>query len=548
MHQHSPVLQEAATLLASIGAGGLCHPSSDEFSPFFPHCDDVPLLEEDVRFLHAVGQQEDWFYIKNGLLAATCVTIAALAAGLTMGLLSLDPLMLTIKMTAAATEQERKQATALLPVVQQHHLLLVTLLLLNAMANEALPLFLDALVPSYLAVILSVTLVLFFGEIIPSAVFTGPSQMRLASRLIPLVKLVMLLLLPISYPIAKLLDCLLHDEDDMGSMYNRGELTALVRIQYEERMAAKSRHRAERAKFQEGQTLSKALLEASVRTAKREHEHTEHTNHPNTTDASSSPRFNYQRSPSIHVDEVLMVTGALSMKTKMAIDVYTPLRKLFAVPYDTTLDERTVVRIYSSGYSRIPVYEKNLNKPKDITAIRGILMTKQLIVINKSDRRAISTLPLSTPVCVSPKKNLVDLINMFQTGRGGHMALVCARPDVGNAAMEQGEALPESAGLMGVVTLEDVLEMLLQEQILDETDKLERDERRLAKWVAGRWKLYVNQQKAYREDGSRSTDPRMIDIVNQASAQAATDETPLLRVSNEEKAEERRVSFFRFLK
>jgi metal transporter CNNM len=87
--------------------------------------------------------------------------------------MSLDPLLLTIKMRAATTQQERKQAAALLPVVQQHHLLLVTLLLLNAMANEALPLFLDNLVPSYLAIIFSVTLVLFFGEIIPSAIFTG---------------------------------------------------------------------------------------------------------------------------------------------------------------------------------------------------------------------------------------------------------------------------------------------------------------------------------------------------------------------------------------
>lgn len=77
-----------------------------------------------------------------------------------------------------------------------------------------------------------------------------------------------------------------------------------------------------------------------------------------------------------------MVEGALSMKTKVAIDVYTPLRKLFAIPFDTILNQRTIVRIYSSGYSRIPCYDPNPNKEKDITAIRGILMTKQLIVVN----------------------------------------------------------------------------------------------------------------------------------------------------------------------
>jgi metal transporter CNNM len=519
------ILEEAALLLKSIGVVDLCHPTSDEWSTWFPKCDDAhPLREQDERFLYAVGEQEDWFYIKNAMLATLCVTTAALAAGLTMGLMSLDPLMLTIKMRAAATQKEREQATALLPVVQQHHLLLVTLLLLNAMANEALPLFLDNLVPSYLAIIFSVTLVLFFGEIIPSAIFTGPNQIQLASRLIPLVKLVMLLLLPISYPIAKMLDYLLHDEDEQGNMYNRGELAALVRIQYEERLAAKQRHRAERAQFQEDEGVPKAILDSSVRNVKREIEDVQRTN--NSASTEGTPLV---RSPSIHFDEVSMVQGALSMKTRVAIDVYTPLRKLYAIPFHTILNERTVVRIYSSGYSRIPCYDQNPDKPKDITAIRGILMTKQLIVVNASDRRPLSTLPLYAPFCVSPKKNLVDLINMFQSGRGLHMALVCARPDVGNAALERGDALPASAGLMGIVTLEDVLEMLLQEQILDETDKREREQLRLAKWAITRWKLFVDQKKAnQKEDAVINYEPKMVSVVNDAIHRAATDETPLL--------------------
>ena len=51
------------------------------------------------------------------------------------------------------------------------------------MANEALPLFLDALVPPWLAIVLSVTCVLFAGEIIPAAIFTGPSKLKIASSL-----------------------------------------------------------------------------------------------------------------------------------------------------------------------------------------------------------------------------------------------------------------------------------------------------------------------------------------------------------------------------
>jgi CBS domain containing-hemolysin-like protein len=141
----------------------------------------IPRHERRRNLLSEGGTSEEeihsfdddpWFYLLHAAGAFACVTTAALAAGLTMGLLSLDPLMLLIKMRAGATQREKDQAAALLPIVKQHHLLLVTLLLLNSIANEALPLFLEVLVSPIVAVILSVTFVLFFGEIIPSAVFT----------------------------------------------------------------------------------------------------------------------------------------------------------------------------------------------------------------------------------------------------------------------------------------------------------------------------------------------------------------------------------------
>lgn len=61
----------------------------------------------------------------------------------------------------------------------------MSLLLLNAIANEAMPLFLDKLVPPWAAILISVTAVLFVGEIIPAAVFTGPAKMRSVYALFP---------------------------------------------------------------------------------------------------------------------------------------------------------------------------------------------------------------------------------------------------------------------------------------------------------------------------------------------------------------------------
>ena len=72
------------------------------------------------------------FYIKNGLMATLCIIIAALAAGLTMGLLSQELLDLRIKEMASSNLSERNQAKALVPLIQDHHRLVRFILVLRA--------------------------------------------------------------------------------------------------------------------------------------------------------------------------------------------------------------------------------------------------------------------------------------------------------------------------------------------------------------------------------------------------------------------------------
>jgi len=91
--------------------------------------------------------------------------------------------------------------------------LLVTLLLSNATAMEALPIFLDKLVPSFWAVLISVTMVLFFGEIIPQAICIGPQQLVIAEKVAPMVRFLMITLGFICYPISLILDKLLGEHD-----------------------------------------------------------------------------------------------------------------------------------------------------------------------------------------------------------------------------------------------------------------------------------------------------------------------------------------------
>ena len=84
-------------------------------------------------------------------------------SGLTMGLLSLDLTSLKVLATGGK-KHERKHAKRIMPIVEKHHLLLVTLLLANAIAVESMPIFLDKICNTAIAIAVSVTAVLIFGE------------------------------------------------------------------------------------------------------------------------------------------------------------------------------------------------------------------------------------------------------------------------------------------------------------------------------------------------------------------------------------------------
>ena len=153
--------------------------------------------------------------------------MAGIMSGLTVGLLSIDTLDLEMKMIHG-TEEQKKLASEVLPILKKHHYLLVTLLLCNAVAMEALPIFLDAVVPAAWAIFISVTVILFFGEIIPQAVCTGPQQLKIASCVAPSVNFLMIAVGIIAYPISKLLDCLLGEHHAIR--YTNNDLKALIEL------------------------------------------------------------------------------------------------------------------------------------------------------------------------------------------------------------------------------------------------------------------------------------------------------------------------------
>lgn len=546
-------IEDAKKLLKSLGfdTTNLCHITSNAYAPEFPQCNSSsfennrhvttstmirhrkieaivkdekgPVEEDEVDVSNA-----SWAYLTYYILMSTfCIAVSSIMAGLLMGLMTLEPLNLHILIRTSEDEKERRIAKELLPLVERHHLILVSILLVNCYAAESLPVFLSYLMPEKVAVLLSVVTILVFGEIIPSAVFTGPNQIEIAGHLIPIVRMVIFCTFLISYPMSKLLDALVVDDDERN-LYNRGELSALIRIHYEERMAWKSRQIRRRSSVTKAissigciaypkviQSSEKSPLlngeDDKVTTLHDLAESAEENLLQLDDDDADSPFAD--DTLSLRSIEVNMAQGALQMRTKTARDIYKPMRDVFSIPYDAVLNDANLATIYHQGFTRIPVYDRHhsttsSNAKNETRAIRGILYTKHLILVDRSDDRVVSTLPLLQPPCVSPDANLIDLLDLFQsgtaiTGKASHMAIVCEHPDIADHALENGKAIPRKAGVMGIITLEDVMEALLQQNIMDEMDRKERERMDRARWAIARWKLFVKKRRQERKSVNR---------------------------------------------
>jgi len=201
-----------------------------------------------------------------------------------------------------------------------------------------------------------------------------------------------------------------------------------------------------------------------------------------------------------HIDEVHMIEGALQIHTKTVGDVMQAWKKVYCIRSDTILDEASILDIYRSGRSRIPVY-----KGRDTKNTVGLFRARQLAVISAEEQRPLATIPLAIPFCVAPSMNMVDLLNLLQAGKG-HMAVVCIHPEIAENGLIKDEAIPSKAHVVGLVTLEVCIEELMQEEIYDEYDKEEREMNLRSKWVIDKWKKFVQKKKLERswtpENGS----------------------------------------------
>jgi metal transporter CNNM len=147
----------------------------------------------------------------------------------------------------------------------------------------------------------------------------------------------------------------------------------------------------------------------------------------------------------IDSDEERIVHGALQFSHKTVGDCMTPRARVVSLAGSGVLDHTLRRHLAEEGYSRYPVVE---HAPKRVV---GVLYVKDVLVA--------PTTALVREVCephvlrVRPEQTL-DVVLARMLKRRLHLAVVYTNVQP----------------LLGVITLEDILEEVIQQEILDEDD------------------------------------------------------------------------------
>ncbi|MCA9383568.1 DUF21 domain-containing protein [Candidatus Dojkabacteria bacterium] len=150
----------------------------------------------------------------------------------------------------------------------------------------------------------------------------------------------------------------------------------------------------------------------------------------------------------IDQDEERIIIGALSYSNKEAKDVMTPRTVVYAIEQNETLDQQRLTEIKYRRYTRIPVYSDVMDN------VVGIIFAKDLLAVD-DQIIARDVMRKDKFIKIKEEQTLDDLLNMFINKR---IHLACVYDEFG--------------GFSGVVTLEDVIEEILQEEVYDEGETM----------------------------------------------------------------------------
>lgn len=160
----------------------------------------------------------------------------------------------------------------------------------------------------------------------------------------------------------------------------------------------------------------------------------------------------------INLETKQMIEGVLEVSDMRVRDIMIPRSQMITLDINDSL-EKSLAIIVDSGHSRFPVIND------DIDDVEGILLAKDLLAYGfQRVEDSFTIAQVIRPAIIVPESKKVDpLLKEFRQQRY-HMAIV----------------VDEYGGVSGVVTIEDILELIVGE-IEDETDDaMEEDIKYLA--------------------------------------------------------------------
>ncbi len=151
----------------------------------------------------------------------------------------------------------------------------------------------------------------------------------------------------------------------------------------------------------------------------------------------------------LDIDALNMMKGALKVTDLQVRQVMIPRAQMVVIPLTSNIEEVLPI-IVESGHSRFPV----VGEDKD--ELEGILLAKDVLKSFVKDEKDFNLKEILRPAVVIPESKQVNiLLNEFRTTRN-HMAII----------------IDEYGGVAGLVTIEDILEVIVGE-IDDEYDDRE---------------------------------------------------------------------------
>ncbi len=306
-------------------------------------------------------------------------------------------------------------------------------------------------------IILCFILFLIFLDLIPRYI-VKTYNLSLIPNCLNFIKFLMYITSPITFLLGKIYSCILSNESISNFKMNKKDIKAFIELQ---RMK-----KEEDPDGMRNQSDTESLF----------HELIDDTKNNNNLSNEGDKRL------ALNEEEANLMLSALDMREKKVEDVMIPLEKVFTIDYDEIIDEQKLKEIIQKGYSRIPVF--SCNNKNDII---GIVRIKQLLGLNFEKNKSLNDLNIKIrkPIVAHPNIPIIDLLKLFLNGRS-HMAFItdnvekiqyCYGLDRNNSIMDLNDIqnyrqrnISSNSSILGIVTLEDVIEHIYGIKINDEDD------------------------------------------------------------------------------